>query len=37
MKKDQFGQELILDLYGCDVKKITDGGYIKKFVIKLCD
>lgn len=37
MKKDQFGQELILDMYGCDVKKITDGNYIKKFVIKLCD
>ena len=37
MKKDQFGQELILDLYQCDVKKITNKEYIKKFVIKLCD
>lgn len=37
MKKNHFGQELILDLYGCDVEKITDGEYIKKFAIKLCD
>jgi S-adenosylmethionine decarboxylase len=34
---DKFGQELVLDLYGCDPKKITDGEYIKQFVIKLCD
>ena len=37
MKKDQFGQELTLDLYGCEIKKITDEKYIKKFAIKLCD
>lgn len=33
----KFGQELILDLYECDLKKISDGEYIKEFVIKLCD
>ncbi|MBI2587492.1 S-adenosylmethionine decarboxylase, partial [Candidatus Amesbacteria bacterium] len=37
MRKNQFGQELILDLYECDPKKISDGEYIKLFVIKLCD
>lgn len=37
MKKDQFGQELVLDLYDCDGTKISDGEYIKQFVIKLCD
>lgn len=34
---EQFGQELILDLYECDLKKISDGEYIKQFAIKLCD
>ncbi|HBC72600.1 MAG: hypothetical protein UX91_C0004G0020 [Candidatus Amesbacteria bacterium GW2011_GWB1_47_19] len=33
---DQFGQELILDLYECDLKKISDGEGIRQFVIKLC-
>lgn len=37
MKKDQFGQELILDLYGCDLGKISDGKCIEVFVVKLCD
>ena len=34
---EQFGQELILDLYDCDLAKISDGDCIKQFVIKLCD
>lgn len=38
-KKEQnyFGQELILNLYGCDLEKISSGKTIKKFVITLCD
>src|SRR3989304_746200 len=35
--KDTFGQELVLNLYGCDIKKISDGREIKKFVVELCD
>ena len=34
---DQFGQELILDLYECDLQKISDAESISQFVIKLCD
>jgi len=34
---DFFGQELILNLYECDLKKISSGEEIKKFVIELCD
>jgi S-adenosylmethionine/arginine decarboxylase-like enzyme len=34
---DQFGQELTLDLYDCDLEKISSGEHIKNFVIKLCD
>ncbi len=34
---EQFGQELTVDLYECDPKKISDGAYIKEFVVKLCD
>lgn len=34
---DQFGQELVLDLYDCDLEKISSGEHIKNFVIKLCD
>lgn len=37
MQKDQFGQELILNLYDCDLEKISSGEEIKKFVIELCD
>lgn len=33
----KFGQELVLDLYECDVQKISDGEHIKNFAIKLCD
>lgn len=36
-EKDYFGQELILNLYGCDLKKISSGKEIKKFVVTLCD
>ena len=32
-----FGQELILNLYGCNLKTISSGSAIKKFVIELCD
>lgn len=34
---DQYGIELILDLYDCDLKKISDGEYISKYLIELCD
>lgn len=34
---DQYGMELALDLYDCDLQKISDGGHIKDFLIKLCD
>lgn len=34
---EQFGQELILNLYECDLKKISDGDHIKNYIIKLCD
>lgn len=36
-EQNMFGQELILNLYDCDLKKISDGNEIKKFVIELCD
>ena len=32
-----FGQELVLNLYECDLSKISRGEEIKKFVIELCD
>lgn len=32
-----FGQELILNLYGCDPRKISSAKEIEKFVIELCD
>lgn len=34
---NQFGQELILNLYECSLEKISSGEEIKKFVIELCD
>lgn len=37
MQKDQFGQELILDLYECDLEIISSGEKIKEFVTILCD
>lgn len=36
-KSEEFGQELVLDLYQCDPKKISDGKHIRQFAIKLCD
>lgn len=35
--KNSFGQELILNLYDCDLKTISSGKKIKEFVITLCD
>ena len=35
--KESYGQELILNLYGCDLKIISSRTKIKKFVIELCD
>ncbi|EKD67056.1 MAG: hypothetical protein ACD_48C00619G0004 [uncultured bacterium] len=32
-----FGRELVLDLYDCDLKKISSKREIHKFVIELCD
>jgi len=32
-----FGQELVLNLYNCDLKTISSGKKIKEFVTKLCD
>lgn len=34
---EQFGQELILNLYECDVEKIGSEESIRNFVTKLCD
>lgn len=38
-KKEEnfFGQELVLNLYGCDAKKISSKREIHKFVVELCD
>lgn len=36
-EKDMFGQELILNLYDCNLKTISSATEIKKFVVKLCD
>lgn len=36
-ENDFYGQELILNLYECDLAKISSGDEIKKFVIELCD
>ena len=35
--KESFGQELILNLYACDLAIISSGEKIKEFVITLCD
>ena len=34
---DAFGQELILDLSGCNLKTISSKKKIREFVITLCD
>ena len=36
-EKDSFGQELVLNLYDCDLATISSGEKIKEFVIELCD
>lgn len=36
-EKDLFGQELVLNLYECNLEKISSGDAIKEFVVKLCD
>lgn len=35
--KESFGQELTLNLYGCNLATISSRTKIKKFVIELCD
>jgi len=37
MPGDQFGQELVLDLYKCDLDKISNGEHIKNYLVKLCE
>lgn len=32
-----YGQELVLNLYDCDLAIISSGTEIKRFVIELCD
>jgi S-adenosylmethionine decarboxylase len=34
---DQYGVELVMDLYHCDLAKISDGEHIRKYLIELCD
>lgn len=34
---DHYGQELILNLYDCDLKKISSEKELRKFVVTLCD
>lgn len=34
---DYFGQELVLNLYDCDLTKISSEAEIRKFVTTLCD
>ncbi|KKU25065.1 MAG: hypothetical protein UX37_C0031G0003 [Microgenomates group bacterium GW2011_GWA2_46_16] len=36
-EKDIFGQEMIVNLYDCNLKKISSAGDIKRFIIELCD
>jgi len=36
-EENMFGQELILNLYDCDLETISSGDKIKEFVIELCD
>lgn len=36
VKNENFGQELILNLYDCNLKTISSRAQIKRFVIKLC-
>lgn len=36
-EQDMFGQELVLNLYDCDLATISSGQKIKEFVVTLCD
>ena len=36
-EEQMFGQELILNLYDCDLVTISSGEKIKEFVVTLCD
>lgn len=36
-EENMFGQELILNLYDCNLETISSGEKIKEFVVKLCD
>ncbi len=35
--KESYGQELILNMYGCNLKTISSRTKIRNFVIDLCD
>jgi len=35
--QEPYGWELLLDLKGCDLEAIQDGGRIREFVVRLCD
>lgn len=36
-KKQDFGKELILDLYDCDIKIINSKKKLNEFIIKICE
>ncbi|MBI4066617.1 S-adenosylmethionine decarboxylase [Candidatus Gottesmanbacteria bacterium] len=36
-EKDAYGQELVINLYGCSLRKISSQRAIRTFVITLCD
>lgn len=36
-EKNYYGQEMIVNLYDCNLKKISSGKHIKRFIIELCD
>src|SRR3972149_3409882 len=37
LRIEEYGQELVLNLYMCDIARITSEESIREFVIKLCD
>ena len=36
-EKEWYGQELVLNLYDCNAKKISSADEIRRFIIELCD
>ena len=36
-EENYYGQEMIVNLYDCNLKKISSGKHIKRFIIELCD